>query len=369
MYKSPSCYFGYQGPDRISVRQPLKVLVKVTIYIINYKFMKISETVGIDVSKLVVDVRIHSSQCFSQFENTPTGFKRLYEWSLKNSSFPPCEILFVFEHTGLYSHNLAVYFSEHEVPFIMVPGLEIKRSLGITRGKDDRVDATKIARYAYRLRDEIEPYLLPSKQLLDIKSLLSLRERLVRQRAGYKASLKEQKRVYKSKGNPVLFKAQESLIKQLSKQVDAVEKEMIDIVCSNDQLKLLYKLITSIKSVGQQTALFMIAYTDGFTKFKDSRKFAAYCGIAPFPNSSGTSVRGKTKVSHLANKKIKSLFDLCAKNAIVHNQEMKKYYNKRVEQGKHKMCVINIIRNKLLSRIFAVVNRKTPYVDLLTYSS
>lgn len=369
MYKSPSCYFGYQGPDRISVRQPLKVLVTVAIFIINYKFMKISETVGIDVSKLVVDVRIHSNQYFSQFENSAKGFKQLHGWSLKNSEFPPDEILFVFEHTGLYSHNLAVYFSEHKVSFIMVPGLEIKRSLGITRGKDDRVDATKIARYAYRLRDEIEPYVLPSKQLQDIKNLLSLRDRMVRQRAGYKTSFNEQKRVYKGKGNHVLFKTQESLIKHLSKQIDAIDKEMIAIVCSNDQLQLTYKLITSIKSVGQQTALFMIAYTDGFTKFKDSRKFAAYCGIAPFPNSSGTSVRGKTKVSHLANKKIKSLFDLCAKNAILHNQEMKKYYNKRIEQGKHKMCVINIIRNKLLARIFAVVNRQTPYVDLLQYEN
>lgn len=331
--------------------------------------MNILETVGIDVSKLVVDVRVHSNQYFSQFENSEKGFQKMYKWAIDNSEFSPDVILFVFEHTGLYSHNLAVYFSEHKMPFIIVPGLEIKRSLGITRGKDDRVDATKIARYAYRLRDEIEPYELPSKQLLDIKSLLSLRDRMVRQRAGYKTSLKEQKRVYKSQGNHMLFKAQENLIKQLSKQIDAIGKELIGIVCSNDQLQRIYKLITSIKSVGQQTALFMIAYTDGFTKFKDSRKFAAYCGIAPFPNSSGTSVRGKTKVSHLANKKIKSLFDLCAKNAILHNQEMKKYYNKRVEQGKNKMCVINIIRNKLLSRIFAVVNRKTPYVDLLKYNT
>jgi len=330
--------------------------------------MNILETVGIDVSKLVIDARVHSNQCFSQFENSPKGFKQMYAWAIKSSGFSPDEILFVFEHTGLYSHNLAVYFSGHKVPFFMVPGLEIKRSLGIARGKDDRIDAAKIARYAYRLRDEIEPYRLPSKQLLELKALLSLRDRMVRQRAGYKTSLREQKRVYKGKGNSVLLKAQEHLIKDLNKQIDAVDKEMLDIVCSNDELQRIYKLITSIKSIGPQTALFMIAYTDGFTKFKDSRKFAAYCGIAPFPNSSGTSIRGKTKVSHLANKKIKSLFDLCAKNAIIHNQEMKKYYNKRVEQGKNKMCVINIIRNKLLSRIFAVVNRKTPYVDLLTYN-
>lgn len=331
--------------------------------------MNILETVGIDVSKLVVDVNIHSNQFFSQFENSAKGFKKMCKWAIENSEFSPDEILFVFEHTGLYSHNLAVHLSENELPFTMVPGLEIKRSLGITRGKDDKIDAAKIAKYAYRLRDEIKPYLLPSQQTMDLKNLLSIRERMVRQRAGYKASLKEQKRVYKSKDNHVLFNTQDKIIKHLSKQIEVVDKEMIDVVCSNEELQRIYKLITSIKSVGQQTALFMIAYTDGFTKFKNSRKFAAYCGIAPFPYTSGTSIRGKTKVSHLANKKIKSLFDLCAKNAIVHNQEMKKYYNKRVEQGKHKMCVINIIRNKLLSRIFSVVNRKTPYVDLLQYNT
>jgi transposase len=331
--------------------------------------MNILETVGIDVSKLVVDVRIHSNQYFSQFENSTKGFKKMYDWAVKNSKFSADVILFVFEHTGLYSHNLAVYLSEKEIAFTIVPGLEIKRSLGISRGKDDKIDAAKIAKYAYRLRDEIKPYLMPSNQTMEIKNLLSIRERMVRQRAGYKASFKEQKRVYKSKENHILFTTQEKLIKYLSKQVEVIDKAMMDIVCSSDELLLIYKLITSIKSVGQQTALFMIVYTDGFTKFKNSRKFASYCGIAPFPYTSGTSIRGKTKVNHLANKKIKSLFDLCAKNAIIHNQEMKKYYNKRIEQGKHKMCVINIIRNKLLSRIFSVVNRRTPYVDLLKYNT
>jgi len=331
--------------------------------------MNILETVGIDVSKLVVDVRIHSNQYFTQFENSNKGFRKMCKWVFENSKFPPDETLYVFEHTGLYSHLLAVFLSEKTIAFTMVPGLEIKRSLGITRGKDDKIDAAKIAKYAYRLRDEIEPYVMPSKQTTEIKNLLSIRERMVRQRAGYKASLKEQRRVYRGKEYHVLFNTQEAIIKHLTKHIDVIDREMIDIVCSNDELQRIYKLITSIKSIGQQTALFMIAYTDGFTKFKNSRKFAAYCGIAPFPYTSGISIRGKTKVSHLANKKIKSLFDLCAKNAILHNQEMKKYYNKRIEQGKHKMCVINIIRNKLLARVFAVVNRQTPYVDLLQYEN
>ena len=113
----------------------------------------------------------------------------------------------------------------------------------------------------------------------------------------------------------------------------------------------------------------MIAYTSAFTKFKNARKFASYCGIAPFPNSSGTSIRGRSKVSNLANKKIKSLLDLCAKVAIQYNSEMKLFYNRRVEKGKNKMSTINIVRNKLVARIFAVIERKTPYVDFMKYAA
>ena len=69
----------------------------------------------------------------------------------------------------------------------------------------------------------------------------------------------------------------------------------------------------------------------------------------------------------MANKKIKSLLDQCAKNAILHNTEMKVYYKTRIDQGKERMSTINIIRNKLLARIFAVINRKSPYVDFMKY--
>ena len=251
----------------------------------------------------------------------------------------------------------------------MVPGLEVKRSLGISRGKDDKVDATKLARYAYRLRDEIEPYKMPSDNIFKLKNLLSLRDRLVKQRAGYMTSLKEQKRVLKINENKVLLNSQEKMIKYLSKQIESIESELDSIINSDDELRRLYRLILSIKSVGPQTALFMIVHTAGFTKFTCARKFASYCGIAPFPNSSGTSVKGKTKVSSLANKKIKSLLDQCAKNAIQHNNEMKLYYNRRLDIGKEKMSTINIIRNKLLARIFAVARRKSPYVNYLKYAA
>lgn len=331
--------------------------------------MKIKQTIGIDISKLTFDVRIYNNQIYASFNNENKGFTEMLKWVTKNNPFKTSETLYIFEHTGLYSHLLSVFLTKHSIPFTIVSGLEVKRSLGIVRGKDDKIDATKLARYAYRLRDEIQTYKLPTQQIQVLKRLLSLRERLVKQRAGYKVSYKEQKRIFTKKENQVIFDVEQQMVSLLSKKIIKVEQAIDTVITSNQNLKTQYELITSVKSVGSQTALFIMVYTHAFTKFTTWRKFAAYGGIAPFPNRSGTSIKGKNKVSHLANKKIKCLLDQCAKSAIQHNQEMKLYYNKKVEQGKNKMSVINSVRNKIIARVFAVVERGTPYVDFLKYAA
>jgi len=331
--------------------------------------MDIKEVIGIDVSKNFNEARMHTNQNLIEFENNIKGFKALEKWVLKNVKYHKSQIMFAFEHTGLYSHPLSVYFTEKGYSYIIIPGLELKRSMGIARGKDDKIDAKRIATYAYEKRSELKPYELPQEEIVQIKRLLSLREKLVKQRAGYKGTIGEFKIFLKRKDNRMLFDVHEKMIKELSKQIEKIEKNLDDIIKNDQQIKRIYKLITSIKGVGPQTALFLIVYTDKFTRFDNWRKFASYCGIAPFPNRSGISIRGKTKVSNLANKKIKSLLDLCAKTSIQHNPEMKLYYQKRVKQGKPKMSTINVIRNKILSRIFAVVQRGTPYVNTMGYIS
>ena len=331
--------------------------------------MKIYETIGIDISKLTMDVNIHSNKAHLKVDNSIKGFKKMIKWSYKTSSFSREEILFIFEHTGMYSYQLSVYLTQQGIPFAMVPGLAIKRSLGIARGKDDKLDSKNIALYGYRMREELKPTIIPVAKLQFIKSLLQLRERLVKQRAGYKASYNEYKRILVRKENIVLLETQEKMIHYLTKQIKKVDAEMKKEIMQDEQLKQMYLRIISIKGVGAQTALTMIVTTNGFTKFDTWRKYASYCGIAPFPNQSGSSIRGKTKISNLANKKIKSLLDLCARSSIQFNQEMKSYYNKRVSEGKNKKSVLNIIRNKLLARIFAVVNRNTDYVDIFKYAA
>jgi len=192
--------------------------------------MKIKETIGIDVSKLTLDVVIHSNKEHLKCENTVKGFKKLVEWCYEKSTFKEADILFIFEHTGMYSHRLASYLSENNIPFSMVPGLEIKRSLGISRGKDDKVDARAIARYAYRLRDEIKLYNLPSKKLTSLKTLLSLRDNKVKQRAGDKALLKEYKLVYPQKENKVMFSTLETSIKNINNLIAKLEAEIMGIL-------------------------------------------------------------------------------------------------------------------------------------------
>ena len=331
--------------------------------------MKIREIIGIDISKLDFHAFIHTTQVFTRFENSTKGFKALLKWVAKNSPHKQSQTLFVLEHTGRYSHNISYHFSANEIEFALVPGLEIKRSLGITRGKDDKIDAAKIALYGYRLRDEIKPTKLPGKQLDKLKRLLTLRDRMVRQRAGYKASLKEDRHVFCEEEAREIIEHQEDIIKVLSAKISRIEKQMGEIIKANKKLNKLFKLLTSIKGVGEVTARYTIVYTAAFTKFATWRKFASYCGVAPFPHRSGTSVKGRNKVSNLANKKIKSLLTMCVGSAIQSNPEMKAYYERRLKEGKSEMSTQNIIRNKLLARMFAVVKRGTPYVNTMKYAA
>ncbi len=331
--------------------------------------MKTKEIIGIDVSKSVIDACIHTRQIVSQFKNNNNGFEQMMNWILNTGSFSIPETVFVFEHTGMYSYKLAIFLNKEKLSFFIASGLEIKRSMGIVRGKDDQIDAKRIALYGYRLKAELKPSKLPDDKILKLKSLMSLRTKLNKQRAGFKATLKEQKEIYSRKEYKIIFEVQSRLIEDLTKQIDKINAAMETLVNDNHELKHIYKLITSVKGIGAQTALAIIVFTDCFTKFDDSRKFASYCGIAPFPYQSGTSTKGRTKVSHLANKKLKSILHMCAISAIQHNPEMRFYYEKRVLEGKNKMSTINIIRNKLTARVFAVVKRGTPYVEILKYAA
>jgi transposase len=147
----------------------------------------------------------------------------------------------------------------------------------------------------------------------------------------------------------------------MEKTRESIEKEISLLIKQDPGLKQLFELLTSIPGIGTVVAVNMIVVTDEFQKFDDPNKFSCYAGVVPFANRSGTSIKGKWKVSHLANKKIKMLLHLAAMSAITVKGELQEYYKRKVAEGKNKMSVINAIRNKLIHRIFAVIKRLTPY--------
>lgn len=323
--------------------------------------------VGIDISKNWIDVALSldgklKGMSHKRFDNNLKGFKQLLAW-LKKTKVQ--HWLVCMEHTGIYTLPLCTFLTQHSIDFVLESALRIKKSIGIKRGKDDKADAKDIARFAYLYREELKISRLDPKVINELKSLLAYRERLIKSKVQLEVSSKELKLF----GNPHSankFVVQNSLdlLNVIKLQIKEVEQALKNIIYADLALKEIYVLLISIKGIGLVTAISLIVYTKGFIAFKSWRQFAAYIGTAPFKQESGTSLKRPAKVSKLGHKKVKVLLSNCITSAIQYDQEIAAYYKRKIAEGKNKFKVFNAIKNKLLSRAFAVVKRGTPYVQL-----
>ena len=328
----------------------------------------VNQTIGIDVSKLTLDVYIKTEKVHHQFSNDSKGFKQLINWLIKRKVNLE-QTLFCFEHTGWYCLLLSYFLYENNYAYCCVNAIEIKRSMGLKRGKSDKADAWEIAHYAWLRRDELVPSTPPAKNIIELQRMMSLREQLVKQLTASKNLYKGMLDLVHDEINDVTLGILKENMVQLKLQIHAIEKAMNQLVTSDKTLKNNYKLSKTVKGVGMILAMQMLLHTHNYTRFENSRQFAAYCGLVPYPHQSGTSIHGRNKIHSISDKKMKSLLSMSAISAIQHDKELKLYYQKRVEEGKPKMVVLNIIRNKIVSRVFATVNRGTPYVELSKFSA
>ena len=323
--------------------------------------MKLQHIIGADLSKRTIDLFCHLSNDHLQIDNSRAGFKELIGW-LKKEQINPSESMIVMEHTGLYSFCFEKFLHQHQICFTKVNALAIKWSAGLVRGKSDKIDAKRIAEYGHEKRNSLIAEIPASSELQRLQLLHSTRDRLVKQKAALCNAVKEYHNIGLSKTDSIM-QSQGRIIKTLEKEISKIEAEMTAIIEQEPGLQKNYRLLQSIKEVGPVLATATIIKTRNFTRFANARKFACFCGTAPFEHTSGTSIKGKTKVSHLADKHMKTLLDLSAKTAIQYDKELREYYLRRTENGKSKMSTINIIRNKLLYRMFAVIKRQTPFIE------
>jgi transposase len=320
--------------------------------------MKQMVIVGVDVSKATLDLFVKPWNQAYRVANDKTGFGQWLR-QFRVLLEPGSSVLVIMEHTGHYSTRFEQFLQSQQIGYCKIAALQIKRSLGVIRGKNDKIDACRIADYGWIRRDELSADEKVAQEIVELRQLLSLRNKVVKDRSGYLTRLKEMKVM----GCCDSFQEgmQKRIIQFLTRQLNSIEKQIKRLIASNIDLKTTCELLQSIKGIGWVIAANMISSTLNFKRFKEARKFNCYAGLAPFNYQSGTSIKGRARVSHLANKDLKTLLNLAACCSIRCDEEMKQYYQKRVSEGKRKMSCLNIIRSKLVARMFAVIKRQTPY--------
>ena len=316
---------------------------------------------GMDVSKKTLDCHLFVQQkSLLAVSNDAKGFRALIRWlrkEVKNLN----GLLVVMEYTGIYTYQVEHFLDQQKIKFVKRPALDIKRSLGMVRGKSDKIDAKFISKYGWMRKEELQPMSVLSDTHLELQQLMSHRDKLVSDHASYQSKLKELTAQMGKKINKLMVASMKEVMKVLAVEIKETEKAIKQLISTDEPLQTNYKLACSVTGIGFATSVHLLIATENFTRFSDVRKLICYCGVAPFEHSSGTSIKGKVRVSHLANKKLKSLLTMAAISAIQHDPELKAKYEQKVKEGKAKMCVINIIRAKLIERVFAVIRRQEAY--------
>ena len=239
--------------------------------------------------------------------------------------------------------------------------IAIKRSLGLVRGKNDRIDAERIALYAMRFQDKCTLWKPPRAIVAKLKYFCGLRSRLIENKKRLMVPLKESMLFIAKKDQKELERVNKEAIEDTAKKIKHIEKCIETLLTNDPKLTHMTKLLTSVDGVGIQIATAFIVATNEFKNVQKGRSLACYAGVAPFEHSSGTSVRGRSRVSPYANKTLKALMHMGALSAIQHSEEFRAYYERKVKEGKPKLAVINAVKNKQILRMYACVRDNRMY--------
>lgn len=333
--------------------------------------MQIKNFIGIDVSKSTLDFSLVKDGRQVLHETVPNQNKnimRTIRKFIEQAQGDFSDTVFCMEHTGIYNAKLVKCLQQKGALIWIESGVQIKLSQGATRGKNDKVDSFRIALYAFTNKHKMKLW-KPRREVINrLSELLTLRTRMIKAKNALQVPLKEQKafsdksiyRLLKEKSTPAINALEKQIL-----QLDTLIKETIK---EDETLKQLYKNITSVNGIGMITAINIITTTNEFTHINDPRKFACYSGVAPFEHSSGSSIRGKHRVSQRANKAVKTLLHLSAMSAIRTKGELQDYYKRKVEEGKNKMSVLNAVRNKIIHRVFACARENRAYEKIFVNS-
>ncbi|MPQ49306.1 IS110 family transposase [Marinifilum sp. N1E240] len=309
---------------------------------------------GIDLSMEKFDVSYINNEGIEMHKQVKNSLNSISKFL---SKVPDAAILCA-ENTGSYGDLLVFLCNQQNLKIALVPGYNIKHSLGLVKGKTDKVDASRIREYAERFNDKLVFKEYDSEEMFELKSLHALRSQLIKARklllAGGHSRTKTPMQSIAVKHH------MDMALISLNKQIKEVDFEMETIIRSHEELNDNFVLATSVLGIGPVIGIDLIIKTGNFKTIDTARKASSYAGVCPFPNKSGKMV-GKSKTSPFADRKLKSLLYMGAKSALKSSKEYKLYYQKKKLEGKAYFLIMNNISNKMLRTVYSVVKSKVPY--------
>jgi len=325
---------------------------------------------GIDVSKLTFDVSLmvvikgqKQALVTNKFSNDAVGLKIFKLWLDERQVSFDTNSLLVIENTGIYHRLIWNFCTTYLLPVFIGNAADLKWSFGIARGKNDKIDSMRLCEYAYKNHEDIKPTTGLNKVLITLKDLLSNRSKLLKLKNAIKQTLNELKTSNDKTTQALMEKLNKSALEGLKKSIKQIDAELLKIVKQDASILANYNRMLSVPGIGKITATFIICCTNNFAIKVTGKQLANYAGVVPFENTSGTSIKGKSRVHFMANKELKSLLTMGALSAIQAYPEFTDYYERKIKEGKKHLQVLNAIKNKMLLRVASVVNLQKDYVN------
>jgi len=331
------------------------------------KFRVIKQNVGVDISKddfkacfyqLSIDQskRIKGSKTF---KNTKAGFAAFLKWVEKHRA-KDVEVRITMEATGVYYEQLVHYLKDHQDYYLSVvlPNMSKAyfKSLNV-KSKTDKIDAKILGLMG--LERDLGKWAPMSDNLRNLKQLTRDRVSLLEQKTALSNRLHALKHSYDP--HKEVIKRLNQQIRFLKKQIKEVEKQIEQLVDQDKILKERVEKICTVKGLGITTVASVIAETGGFELFTSRGQLISYSGYDIVENESGTSIKGKTRISKKGNKHIRRALHFPAMVVVKYEPEFKNFYERIFERSYIKKKGYVAVQRKLLILIYTLYKKNEEY--------
>lgn len=326
----------------------------------------VKQVLGIDVAQkeLVVCLgRMHDDwrselHAGKTFANTSKGFLLLLEW-VKKLADPDISVHYVMEATGVYHESLAYFLKDRDLIVSIVLPNKISnyaRTLSI-KTVTDKTASEAIAQFG--LERNLDEWQKPLPIYKKIRQLTRERDQIILERTMTKNQLHAEQS--EAQPNETSLKRINQRIGLLTKQEKEIAIELSVLIKEDVKVSGSIELLCSLPGIGQLTAATVLAETNGFDLIRNKRQLTSYAGLDVKEKQSGTSVRGKSKISKKGNKYLRKAMHMPALSAIRHDDRFKTLFVRLVSRHGIKMKAVVAVQRKLLEMIYAIFKNKEVY--------